>query len=129
MTAHRSTLRRMTMALAIAYLLVLQAVIGGIASGAHAAGLASGTMDPAICRGAQDVAPSPAGPVDSTHHTPECCFTGCQINAVGSVPPVSMAGIGVPAPRPAVRIEPTAALHHPAGLERSPQHARAPPLA
>lgn len=127
MTAHRSTLRRMTMALAIAYLLVLQAVIGGIASGAHAAGLASGTMDPAICRGAQDAAP--AGPGDKTHHTPECCFSGCQITAIGGLPPVAGMGSAVPTPRLALRMAPAPLLHLPAGPERSPRLPRAPPRA
>lgn len=115
------------MALAIAYLLVLQAVVGGIASGAHAAGLVSGTMDPAICRGAQDVAP--AGPADNTHHTPECCFSGCQITAIGGLPPVAVIGSAVPTPRLALRVAPTLLLHLPAGPERSARLPRAPPLA
>ena len=127
MTVHRSTWRRMTMALAIAYLLVLQAVVGGIASGAHAASLASGTMDPVICRGVQDAAP--AGPEDSSHHTPECCFSGCQITAIGGLPPVDAGGTAVPAPRCALRVAPATPLHLPAGPERSPRLPRAPPLA
>lgn len=115
------------MALAIAYLLVLQALVGGIASGAHASGIGSGTLDPAICRGAQDTVPTAPG--EPAHHTPECCFTGCQINAASAPPPVALTEIAVPAPLPAVRIAPTAPRHHPASLDRSPQHARAPPLA
>ena len=123
----KATLRRMGMALAIAYVLVLQTLFGGLATGAHAAsGFAVDAFGQVLCLGAHD---SPAAPTDPVQHTPDCCTTGCQVSLGASLPPPALASLAlaftpvlvdVPLPREAVGAR---------GVERSPRHTRAPPLA
>ncbi|MBB3771785.1 hypothetical protein FHS55_002394 [Angulomicrobium tetraedrale] len=126
MTTDRHTLRRMTMALAVAYLLVLQALLGGMATGAHAGSLATvDAFGQVLCLTGHQPPASPSAPA---HHTPDCCTTGCQISALATLPPLAA---GVAAPLPVVagpaRLPADAAVA--AGLQRSPKNARAPPLA
>ncbi|QIB32848.1 hypothetical protein [Ancylobacter pratisalsi] len=135
MSTERHTLRRMAMALAVAYLVVLQAFLGGIASGAHAAGSLEGFggngfgpigLGQVICRGAQD---TPASPTEPAHHTPDCCATGCLMSVGTALPPT--AGTA-PAARPSVvviAVRPPFEDTLPTGVARSPRNARAPPLA
>lgn len=123
----QATLRRMGMALAVAYVLVLQALLGGFATGAHAAsGFAVDAFGQVLCLGTHG---APSAPPDPTHHTPDCCTTGCQASLGASLPPPVPAGlarrfapalVNAPLPREAVVA---------GGVERSPRHARAPPLA
>lgn len=127
MNANRHMLRRMTMALAVAYLIVLQALLGGVSSGAHAGSLAG--LDPlaqVLCLTGHA---APAAPADPAHHTPDCCTTGCQAPAFAS-PPSPVAALAVPAARLIVAERPLPGDAVPtSGLERSPRHTRAPPLA
>ncbi|WP_250152540.1 hypothetical protein [Ancylobacter radicis] len=119
----------MATALAVAYLLVLQAFIGGIASGAHAAGgLAGGELGQIICRGIQAAPETPASPADPAHHTPDCCTTGCQM-AVGAAAPPPVPVVATTPARLAVAtvLPPDQTLTF-SGLKRSPRLARAPPL-
>ena len=127
MTPARTTLRRMTMALAVAYLLVLQALLGGLASGAHAGSLSAvDGFGQVLCLGAHD---GPSSPTDPAHHTPDCCTTGCQVGAGAALPPP----IGIAVARPAAVRHVQPLLPRPLALagsgERSPRHIRAPPLA
>ncbi|MGA0563591.1 hypothetical protein ACO2RV_14190 [Ancylobacter sp. VNQ12] len=127
MTLTRNTLRRMAMALAVAYLVVLQALLGGLASGAHAGSLASvDAFGQVLCLGVQT---GPASPDDPAHHTPDCCATGCQTSVGTALPPPAGTLLAAPSavdhaqpllPRPVVLAS---------GVERSPRHTRAPPLA
>lgn len=130
MSTERHTLRRMVMALAVAYLVVLQALLGGIASGAHAAGsvdgFGAGTLGQVICRGAQ---PAPASPTEPASHTPDCCTTGCLMSVGTALPPAVGA---TPVARPAavtISVRPPFADVVPVGVAHSPRNARAPPLA
>ncbi|MCS0501325.1 hypothetical protein [Ancylobacter mangrovi] len=130
MTDERHMLRRMAMALAIAYLVVLQAFLGGMASGAYAAaGAGYDSFAQVICRGLHGTSSAPAAPADPSHHLPDCCSTGCLMSVGTPLPPA--AGF-VPAERPAVVVAavlPPATLAPVIGAERSPRNTRAPPLA
>ena len=117
----------MATALVATYLLVLQALLGGLAAGTHAgAGVTVDAFGQVICRGASSGTDSPSDPA---HHTPDCCTTGCQTSAGGGLPPPVALALGAP----------VAAISHaqplpradiaPRGLEHRPHNARAPPLA
>ncbi|MCK0209617.1 hypothetical protein MWN33_16415 [Starkeya koreensis] len=122
-----TALRRAAMALAVAYLLVLQAILGGMAGGAHAAaGIALDPFGQVICANS---AGGPTSPADPAHHAPDCCTTGCQTSAGAGLPPPVAAAPALPvgqalgrAPLPRARV---LALQP----ERTPRHTRAPPLA
>lgn len=115
------------MALAVAYVLVLQALLGGLATGAHAANsVAVDAFGQVLCLGTHG---APTTPADPAQHTPDCCTTSCQVSLGAFLPPPALTGLGrafapvlvdVPLPREAVVAR---------DLERSPRHARAPPLA
>lgn len=113
-------------AILAAYLLVLQALLGGLASGTHAgSAVAMDAFGQVLCRGATDGAGSPAEPA---HHTPDCCTTGCNVSVGTGTPPTAVA---FDAPRP-VAVAVLAPLQFgPAtdGAPRRPHNARAPPLA
>ncbi|MDQ0512855.1 hypothetical protein [Ancylobacter amanitiformis] len=129
-TTDRHTLRRIVMALAVAYLLVLQSLLGGAASGAHAGNLATvDAFGQVLClTGHQTPASPPDSPSAPAHHAPDCCTTGCQISALAALPPAA-AGIAAPRPVVAERALLPADAAVAAGLQRSPKNARAPPLA
>jgi hypothetical protein len=126
MRSTRGSLTTMMVAVFAAYLVVLQALLGGLASGSHAGmAYALGASGEIICSGAADL---PGHPAEPAHHTPDCCLTGCNMPiAAGALPqpaalpallPVALA-ILVPA-QPETRSSDTA---------RGPHKARAPPLA
>lgn len=119
-------LRGMAMALALAYVLVLQALLGGVASGAHAAGgVTVDAYGQVLCLGSSASAPSPADP---SHHAPDCCTTGCNMSAGSALPPPANAALAAPSVQPlrtALPRTPRLAL----AAARSPRHTRAPPLA
>lgn len=114
-----------------AYLLVLQALIGGLAMGQHAAmGVGLGPNGEVICvnapPGAEHSAPS--GPA-SSGHMQDCCTSACRIALSTVLPPPAPAALPV---RFAARLERAAALPGDATLEagrRSAHHPRAPPFA
>lgn len=127
MTPTRNTLRRMAMALAVAYLVVLQALLGGLSSGAHAGSLVSvDGFGQILCRGAQT---DPSSPDDPAHHTPDCCTTGCQTSVGTALPPP--AGSLLAAPSAVDHAQPLLPRRVvlASDVERSPRHTRAPPLA
>lgn|GEM_PF-2136589 len=111
-------------ALGAAYLLFVQAILGGLAIGASAA-----TLDPltALCR-ADDGAAGPIrqDPPAGQPHLPDCCTTGCAMFGGAPVPAFvavllvpHLAGPTEPAPLP---LAPVAAAP-----QRSPANPRAPP--
>ena len=122
----RGTLRMTMTAILAAYLLVLQALLGCLASGTHAGtALALDGFGQVLCSGAVI---GPASPSDPAHHTPDCCITGCNVSVGTGTPPPTVA---FEAPRPVA-----VAILAPADIEtryasasRGPQNARAPPLA
>ncbi|WP_428030835.1 hypothetical protein [Ancylobacter sp.] len=122
-----ATLRRLALVLAVAYVLVLQALLGGIASGAHAAGaVAVDAFGQTLCLGSHA---DPAAPGDPARHTPDCCTTGCQTAPGAALPPPVAAATALPVSRLQSRETPPHASRLAPAAERSTRHARAPPLA
>lgn len=127
MTPTRNTLRRMAMALAVAYLVVLQALLGGVSSGAHAGSLASaGALGQVLCLSMQT---APASPADPAHHTPDCCTTGCQTSAGAALPPPAGTALALPQATTHAQLLLPSVGFLAASDERTPRHTRAPPLA
>lgn len=122
----RGTLGTMTTAILAAYLLVLQALLGGLASGGHAgAAFALDEFGQVLCQGTAEGDGSPADPA---HHTPDCCSTGCTFSVgTGSSP----AAVALEAPVPVVVAALAPSQFRPArdAAPRHPHNARAPPLA
>lgn len=125
--AASSIARRVVLAIALAYVLVLQSLFGGLATGAFA----SAALDPnsdahIICRGAVDLPDQPEGPA---HHTPDCCVLGCP-GATGSAMAPAVATVPAPAATFAFA-EPTSAATPaaPTANLRLAHPPRAPPLA
>jgi hypothetical protein len=86
--------RKLVLSLALAYVLVLQSLLGGLAAGA----MASAAVDPGsavhiICRGASADLPEPTDPA---HHTPDCCLLGCP-GATGTAMAPGLASVPAPA--------------------------------
>ncbi|QFR32977.1 DUF2946 family protein [Ancylobacter sp. TS-1] len=122
-----TALRRLALVIAVAYLLVLQSLLGGLAGGAHAAGgIAVDAFGQVICSGAHD---APSSPADPARHTPDCCTTGCQTAAGAALPPPSAAVPAQPAARLSARVTLPRASAPALQPERTPRHTRAPPLA
>ena len=118
--------RMMATALVAAYLLVLQALLGGLAAGTHAgAGVAVDAFGQVLCRGAST---GTNGPADPAHHTPDCCTTGCQTSVATGLPPVELA-FASPSVATTETAPPLRADIADSGLEHRPHNARAPPLA
>ncbi|MFT0859387.1 hypothetical protein [Ancylobacter sp. G4_0304] len=128
MTAAHASLRRLTMALAVAYLLVLQALLGGLATGAHAAAGLSPEAAPAICLGMAR-GDAPAGPADPAHHTPDCCTVGCQNAGIAALPPPAAAGLLAPLALAGAAMTVSPAAEVLPGAERLSHPPRAPPAA
>ena len=121
---------RRTAAVAAAYLLVLQAVLTGLALGVHADPAGRGALATIIC--------STAGPELGDHQSGlpfehsdwiACCVLGCGMSGLGLAPPPVGAGAApiTPAAAIALRWVPRAQLGR--GFERSPRNTRAPPRA
>ncbi|MFK8250504.1 hypothetical protein [Ancylobacter terrae] len=113
-------------ALALAYLLVVQAILGGLGHGAHAADRFEAARlggAPLLCSGDMVM---PAGPDGApARHTPDCCTLGCLM-AAGALPAPLAAALPVP-DAPAARSEPLPRAGLVADATRSPAQARAPP--
>jgi hypothetical protein len=122
----RGTMRMTMTAILAAYLLVLQGLLGGLASGTHAGtAFALDGFGQVLCSGAVK---GPASPSDPAHHTPDCCTTGCNVSVGTGTPPVA---VGFEAPHPV-----TVAILVPVDVETGPNstprglhNARAPPFA
>ena len=109
-----------------AYLLVLQAVLGGLAMGTHAGmGVALGPGGEVICLNA----PAEGDPRDAPAHLPDCCTAGCRTGALASLPPPEFAPLPAPLARPAPPLAPPQARAAPVGTGHLPHNARAPPIA
>jgi hypothetical protein len=117
---------RRAAAVAAAYLLVLQAVLTGLALGAHADSSGRGALAAIIC--------SSAGPGAGDDHSGRpfehsdwitCCVLGCGMSGLGLAP----AGVGVALIRPAeaIALRWVPRAHAGRGFERSPRSTRAPP--
>jgi hypothetical protein len=122
----RGTMRMTMTAVLAAYLLVLQALLGGLASGTHAGtAVALDGFGQVLCSGAVD---GPASPSDPEHHTPDCCTTGCNVSVGTGTPPV-VAAFEAPRPVAIAILAPANVETRPDGAPRGPHNARAPPLA
>lgn len=120
-------LRRFALVLAVAYMLVLQALLGGLASGAHAAGsLTVDAFGQTLCLGARG---DPAAPANPSSHPPDCCTTGCQTAVTPSLLPPTAATAALPVAHRLARQAPPRPARLARAPERSPRHARAPPRA
>lgn len=109
-----------------AYLLVLQALLSGLACGANSATAATLDAFGQVICGSGTAAPG--GPSGPAHHTPDCCCTtGCHVSITGGAPaPVALA---VPLSAELAVLEPAfVEAGHPA-TRHDPHNARAPPLA
>lgn len=126
-TQPAGALRRWALVLAVAYVLVLQALLGGLASGAHAAGgLTVDGFGQVLCLSGHG---DPATPGDPARHTPNCCLTGCQAAPAAALPPPVAALSALPAHPLVARHLPPRAARLARAPERSPGHIRAPPRA
>lgn len=119
-------------ALALAYLLVVQAILGGLGHGAHAADRFEAARfggAPILCSG--DMLPGslamPTGPDGApARHAPDCCTLGCLM-AAGALPAPLAAALPVPDAEPAAAPA-LPAVERRASLARASAQARAPPL-
>lgn len=114
-------------AIAAAYLLVLQAVFGGLASGAHAASM---SLDRSL--GMTLCAPGEMPPTDgraAAHEMPSCCMLGCFLSGSGA--PAGAAGFSPITHRPVdlIAFQLRRDLPHGFAAGRSPANPRAPPAA
>ncbi|MCK0196594.1 hypothetical protein MWN34_06665 [Ancylobacter sp. 6x-1] len=85
---------RILLALAAGYLLVLQTMLGGLATGAHGAARYSPELaGQVICSGLESGGAQRDGgaPVDPSHHTPDCCMAGCHLAGSAGTPPTPAA--------------------------------------
>jgi len=120
-------------ALALAYLLVVQALLGGMGHGAHAASRFEAARlggTPILCSG--DLLPGdmamPQGPDGApASHAPDCCTLGCLM-AAGALPAPALAALPVLTAQ-ATRTPALPLAERLAGTSRSPAQARAPPAA
>ena len=112
-------------ALGAAYLLFVQAILGGLAIGASAAPAAFDPLS-ALCRIDDGQAPARQDQPAGHPHLPDCCTSGCSMFSGAPVPGFvavllvpHLAGQSEPAPLP---LAPVAAAP-----QRSPANPRAPP--
>ncbi|MCB4769486.1 hypothetical protein LGR54_12785 [Ancylobacter sp. Lp-2] len=116
----------MAASLVVAYLLVLNVVLGGLAMGTHAGmGVALGPSGEVICL----AAPTQDGPGDKAGHLLDCCTAGCRVGMLASLPPPDLSALPAPLVLPALALVAAPADDAPAGTGRLPHNARAPPLA
>jgi hypothetical protein len=121
---------RRAAAVAAAYLLVLQAVLTGLALGAHTDSSGRGAFVAIIC--------STAGPGAGDDHSGRpfehsdwitCCVLGCGMSGLGLAPPPAGAGAAPIPPAEAIALRWFPRAHVGRGFERSPRNTRAPPQA
>ncbi|WP_332683369.1 DUF2946 family protein [Bosea sp. (in: a-proteobacteria)] len=114
-------------AIAAAYLLVLQAVFAGLASGANAAGA---SLDRSL--GMTLCAPGQMPPADDSaaaHQMPSCCTLGCSLSGGGTpAVPASFVPV-VHRPVDLIAFQHRLDLPHGFAAGRSPANPRAPPAA
>ncbi len=116
-------LRRTLGVIALAYALVLQALVGGYFGGLHAAPLASAGGAP-IC--APDAKGSAShAPAQQHEGAQPCCLLGCATTVLLGCPERSGVTVRFPAVRPITFQDPSAAGR--SLNERGDRNARAPP--
>ena len=118
-------------ALGVAYVLVLQLLFTGIATGSQASLQADAhagftPFDPAglICLNAPDGTDAPTAPAQ----LPDCCQLGCQMGAVMLLAASGTDGARLAPPSTLVRFALTPADAGTGKDRRRPQNSRAPPL-
>lgn len=114
-------------ALVAAYLLVLQALLGGLSAGTHAgARVTVDAFGQIICRGASA---GTVNPDDPSRNPSDCCTTGCQTSASAGLPPPALRPLDTPFAT-TTRSQPLLRANvATTGFGHSPHNARAPPLA
>ena len=121
---------RRVAAVAAAYLLVLQAVLTGLALGAHADPAGRGALATVICSSA-----GPGGGDDQSglpfEHSDwiACCVLGCGMSSLGLAPPLAGTGVARIPPAEAIALRWVPRAQPGRGFERSPRNTRAPPRA
>jgi hypothetical protein len=124
----RQTGSRSRLALVVAYMLVLQAMLGATVLGASAAADAAGLPVGVIC-GPGDAATVPARPKSPSEpgHLSDCCTAACPMVAPAAAPVADAPGIPSPLPDRMPSM-PTAAGQHAAWLaDHTLPSPRAPP--
>jgi hypothetical protein len=121
--------RDIWVALGVAYLVVVQMLVTGIALGAQAAPNPQAGLSTVICSFHETATTGPDGtgqPSDHAH-LPACCVLGCSMFGPTVAPPPSIAGMLVP--RQIARAPVFAFADQPplAGERRSSGNPRAPP--
>lgn len=125
---HRTPGPRRWVALAAAYLIVLQAVFAGLASGANAASFSlDRSLAMTLCAGGE--APANSDSSAAGHEQPLCCTVGCSLSAGGAP-----AGPADFLPIVHRTVDPVAFQRRPSQVQgvgdgRSPANPRAPPAA
>jgi len=116
-------------AISAAFLLVLQALLAGLSSGAQAAPVQRDYFGGIICA-FEGTSHSPDdGAPGAPSHVPNCCILGCSMFGPSVAPPPDLIVLHSPAlVALAARRPPTLALLG-LGAERTPRQTRAPPLA
>jgi hypothetical protein len=124
----QSTASRRWVAIIAAYLLVLQAVFTGLASGAHAASMSlDRSLALALCAPGEMPAPSASDQGTAQHDRTTCCVIGCALSGGGLATPA--ANFVPVVHRPVDLIAFARHLDAPQGYVagRSPANPRAPP--
>lgn len=119
---------RRLVALAAAYLLVLQALFAGLASGANAANLGlDRALAMTLCSGGE--MPMSQNGTTAAHDQASCCLLGCALSGGGA--PAAPADFLPVTHRPAdlVAFQRRLDLPHGFAAGRSPANPRAPPAA
>lgn len=121
------TLRGLAATLALGYLLVLQSLLGGLATGSHAGmSVALGPNGEVICLNAPADGDSRSDPAS---HQPDCCTSGCRVAAVASLPPPDATPLAVPVTFASLAPLLPGASAATDGIGHRPHNARAPPVA
>jgi hypothetical protein len=117
---------RRAVAVATAYLLVLQAVLTGLVLGAHADPAHRGALAAIICSAAGADSNHSGPPLDNPDRI-TCCVLGCGMSGPGLTPPPAGAVIAPLPPAEAVAVSWTPRTPVDRGAERTPRNTRAPP--
>ncbi|MFD1703078.1 hypothetical protein ACFSCV_08680 [Methylopila henanensis] len=108
--------------LLLAYLLVIQAALGGVAIGSLPVAAAEAALVDCISAHSSNHAPAKGHGA-----LPGCCVAACQLHGGSSAPPPSFATAPVSGDVQLVRTPAEARAAAPVILERSPRSTRGPP--